>query len=331
MTTALPSDPRAEALHPTDPNAGFEASAKSSSRQIGRSDVPAESAVSRSPGTGRPRRRPLRPRRIGLWAALLLLTAVFALPLLYMLGTAFKTPAESISSDFRLFPSEPTLGAFEHILGDDSIPVVRWVGNSLMVAVAHSALTVVLAVLAAYALARMQFRGRTLIMGVVLATMFVPAVVMLIPHFLIVNSLGWLNTYAALIIPGAAGAFGVFFLHQFFSAIPRELEEAAIMDGCNQWTTFLRVMLPLAKPAVATLVVLSFLSSWNDYLWPVFVLFSSEMQTLPSGLRLLQAENGTRYDVMMAGAVIASAPVLAVYVIAQRWIIEGVSTSGIKG
>ncbi|EWS82334.1 N-acetyl-D-glucosamine ABC transporter permease [Brachybacterium phenoliresistens] len=277
-----------------------------------------------------PRRRP-RLRRIGLWVLLIGLTCVFALPLLYMLATAFKTPAESVSADFRLWPQDPTLGAFRQILGDDSVPVLRWVGNSLLVAVAHCALTVVLAVLAAYALARMEFRGRRLMMGVILATMFVPAVVMLIPHFLIVNSLGWLNSYAALIIPGAAGAFGVFFLRQFFAAIPRELEEAAIVDGCTQWSTFARIMLPLARPAVATLVVLSFLASWNDYLWPVFVLFSSDMQTLPSGLRLLQAENSTRYDVMMAGAVIASAPVLALYVIAQRWIIEGVSTSGIKG
>lgn len=277
-----------------------------------------------------PRRRP-RLRRIGLWVLLIGLTCVFALPLLYMLATAFKTPAESVSADFRLWPQDPTLGAFRQILGDDSVPVLRWVGNSLLVAVAHCALTVVLAVLAAYALARMEFRGRRLMTGVILATMFVPAVVMLIPHFLIVNSLGWLNSYAALIIPGAAGAFGVFFLRQFFAAIPRELEEAAIVDGCTQWSTFARIMLPLARPAVATLVVLSFLASWNDYLWPVFVLFSSDMQTLPSGLRLLQAENSTRYDVMMAGAVIASAPVLALYVIAQRWIIEGVSTSGIKG
>lgn len=266
-----------------------------------------------------------------MWLGLIVLTLVFALPLVYMAGTAFKTPAESVSADFRLWPKEPTLGAFQHILGDSSVPVLRWVANSLMVAVAHSALTVVLAVLAAYALARMEFRGRGLMMAVILATMFVPAVVMLIPHFLIVNSLGWLDSYAALIIPGAAGAFGVFFLRQFFAAIPKELEEAAIVDGCNQWATFYRVMLPLARPAIATLVVLSFLGSWNDYLWPVFVLFSNEMQTLPSGLRLLQAENSTRYDVIMAGAVIASAPVLALYVFAQRWIIEGVSTSGIKG
>lgn len=325
MTTALPSSQRADGSGRSDAQPLPTAS-----------PLDVHTATSgRSPRRGtdarRHRRRPVRPRRIALWTALILLTVVFALPLLYMLGTAFKTPAESVSAEFRLFPREPTLGAFQHILGDGSAPLLRWVGNSLMVAVAHSALTVVLAVLASYALARLPFRGRRLIMGVILATMFVPAVVMLIPHFLIVNSLGWLNTYAALIIPGAAGAFGVFFLRQFFAAIPKELEEAAIVDGCTQWSTFLRVMLPLARPAVATLVVLSFLSSWNDYLWPVFVLFSSEMQTLPSGLKLLQAENGTRYDVMMAGAVIASVPVLALYVIAQRWIIEGVSTSGIKG
>jgi|SRR5699024_9031232 len=328
MTTALPSARHSGGARGT---AVRRAGDVSSSTYDGRS--PEERSHHGSvPGRALSRRRrPLRPRRLLLWAVLILLTAVFALPLVYMLATAFKTPAESVAADFRLLPRDPTLGAFRHILGDASVPVLRWVGNSLLVAVTHSALTVVLAVLASYALARMSFRGRTLIMAVVLATMFVPAVVMLIPHFLIVNSLGWLNTYAALIIPGAAGAFGVFFLRQFFAAIPAELEEAAVVDGCNQWSTFVRVMLPLARPAVATLVVLSFLTSWNDYLWPVFVLFSGEMQTLPSGLRLLQAENGTRYDVMMAGAVIASVPVLALYVIAQRWIIEGVSTSGIKG
>lgn len=276
-------------------------------------------------------RSTVRPGRIAMWAGLALLTCIFALPLLYMAGTAFKTPAEAASSSFRLLPQEPTLGAFEHIFGDGTTPVLRWVGNSLLVASLHSALTVILAVLASYALARMRFRGRNLIFGLVLTTMFVPHVIMLIPHFLIVNELGWLNTFGALIIPGAAGAFGVIFLRQFFAALPTELEEAAIVDGCNQWTIFLRVMLPLARPAVATLVVLSFLTSWNDYLWPVFVMFSNDMVTLPAGLQLLQAENATRNDVMMAGALVASLPVLALYVVAQRFIIEGVSTSGIKG
>ncbi|HKG51083.1 MAG TPA: carbohydrate ABC transporter permease, partial [Actinomycetales bacterium] len=135
----------------------------------------------------------------------------------------------------------------------------------------------------------------------------------------------------AVIVPGAAGAFGVFFLRQFFLQLPRELEEAAVLDGANRWQTFLKVILPLSKPALVTLALLAFLTNWNDFLWPVYVLFSPESQTLPAGLSTLQSANSVRYDLLMAGAVIASVPVLAMYVFAQRFIIEGVSRSGVKG
>ena len=128
------------------------------------------------------------------------------------------------------------------------------------------------------------------------------------PNYLLMNSLGWLDTVLALAVPTAAGAFSVFFLRQFFLTVPRELEEAAVLDGANQWQVFLRVVMPLAKPALATLTVLSFLTNWNDFLWPVYVLFSPENQTLPAGLSTLQNANSVRYDLLMAGAVVASAP-----------------------
>jgi multiple sugar transport system permease protein len=123
----------------------------------------------------------------------------------------------------------------------------------------------------------------------------------------------------------------VFFLRQFFLQLPRELEEAAVLDGANRWQTFVKVILPLSKPALVTLALLAFLTNWNDFLWPVYVLFSPESQTLPAGLSTLQSANSVRYDLLMAGAVIASVPVLAMYVFAQRFIIEGVSRSGVKG
>jgi multiple sugar transport system permease protein len=177
----------------------------------------------------------------------------------------------------------------------------------------------------------MQFRGRNLVFGLIVATLFVPPVILIVPNYLIVGDLKWLDTLVAVIVPTAASAFGVFFLRQFFLSLPQELEEAARLDGANLFQIFTRVVLPLSKPALVTLAVLAFLTNWNDFLWPVYVLFSPESQTLPAGLSTLQSANNVRYDLLMAGAVIASLPVLILYCFAQRFIIEGVSRSGLKG
>jgi multiple sugar transport system permease protein len=196
-------------------------------------------------------------------------------------------------------------------------------GNALLV-VSTSAL-------AAYPLARMDFRGKRIVFGAIIATLFIPPVILTIPNYLIVGDLKWLDTLVAVIVPTAASAFGVFFLRQFFLTLPKELEEAAVIDGANQWQVFAKVVLPLSKPALVTLGLLAFLTNYNDFLWPVYVLFSPENQTLPAGLSTLQSANAVRYDLLTAGAVIASVPVLLLYVFAQRYIIEGVSRSGLKG
>ena len=282
------------------------------------------------PGRSTPARAP-RPRaeKVLLGITLGVLTLIFALPLLVMVSTSFKSAAEAGGLTFTWVPQDPTLAAYSQVLTD--VPLLRWFANSLLTAVLHSALVVLLATTAAYALARMEFRGKGVLTAMIVATLFVPGVILLIPNFLIVNELGWLNSYTSLIVPSAAGAFGVFFLRQFFLGINPSLEEAARLDGCNRWEVFVRIVLPLAKPAVATLAVLSFLTSWNDFIWPVFVLFTSDMQTLPAGLAQLQSDTGTRYDLLMAGAVVASIPVLVIYVLAQRYIIEGVTQGSVKG
>ena len=187
------------------------------------------------------------------------------------------------------------------------------------------------AALAAYALARLEFRGKRVIFALIVSTLFVPPVILVIPNYEIVGRLYWLDTLLAIIVPTAASAFGVFFLRQFFAQLPRELEESARLDGANRWQIFFRIVLPLSKPALATLALLSFLTNWNDFLWPVYVLFSPETQTLQAGLSTLQSANSVRYDLLMAGAVVASIPVLLLYLIAQRFVIEGVSRSGLKG
>jgi multiple sugar transport system permease protein len=190
---------------------------------------------------------------------------------------------------------------------------------------------VIVASMAAYALARMEFRGRRVLTAMILATLFIPPVSLLVPNYVIVSQLGWLDSLPAVIVPGAAAAFGVFFLRQFFISLPHELEEAALLDGANRWQIFYKVILPLSKPALATLALLSFLVNWNDFLWPLYVLFSPERLTLQPGLSTLQSAFSTNYATIMVGGVIASVPVLIMYIIAQRFVIEGVSRSGLKG
>jgi multiple sugar transport system permease protein len=201
----------------------------------------------------------------------------------------------------------------------------------MLAATCHALLVVSTSAMAAYALARMQFKGKGIVFGAIIATLFVPPVILIIPNYLIVGKLYWLDTLLAIIVPTAASAFGVFFLRQFFIGLPIELEEAARLDGANRWQVFWKVVLPLSKPALVTLAMLSFLTNYNDFLWPVYVLFSPEQQTLPAGLSTLQTANAVRYDLLMAGAVVASGPVLALYLFSQRFIIEGVSRSGLKG
>src|SRR5690606_12786204 len=214
--------------------------------------------------------------------------------------------------------------------GTSETPVLRWFLNSMVAATGQTLLVLVVASTAAYALSRLAFRGRGLLFRIIVGTLLVPGFVFLIPNFLIVDSLGWLDSPWALIVPGAASAFGVFFLRQFFLSLPRELEEAAALEGANHLQIFLRIVLPLARPALATLAVLTFLGNWNEFIWPIYVLFSPDQLTLPPGLSILQGAYTIDYPVIMAGAVLASIPVLVLFVVAQRHVIEGVSRSGLK-
>jgi len=281
------------------------------------------------PGRGQ-RSSPLS--RVAFVVVLVLLTAVFVGPLLWMFLTSFKTPDGATAIPPQLFPQPATADGYRPLLDTSSqTPVIRWFLNSLLAGVANSVIVTATAALAAYALARLDFPGKRVVFGLIIATLFVPGFVFLIPNYLIVNSLGWLDTLWAVILPSAGGAFGVFFLRQFFSSLPMELEEAAEIDGANRWQTFFRVVLPLSKPGISTLLVLSFLTNYNDFLWPVFVLFSPGTLTLPAGLSILQGAFTINYPVVMAGAAIASVPAIVLFILAQRNIVEGVARSGLKG
>lgn len=283
-----------------------------------------------------PKREGRNPRQrtvsIVWYAVLTLLTVVFVAPLLWMLSTSFKTRPGSTQFPLTWIPREFSTNGYETIFNTTTqTPVLRWFANSMIAASGHTLLVLVTASLAGYALARMRFPGRNLAFAVIVGTLFIPQFVFIMPNYLIVDYFGWLDTILAVLVPGAAGAFGVFFLRQFFLSLPKELEEAALIDGANRLQIFLRVILPLSKPPLATLAVLSFLVNWNDFLWPVYVLISPESQTLPPGLSTLQSAYNTNYPVIMAGGVVASIPVLIMFFIAQKYIIEGVSRSGLKG
>ncbi len=286
---------------------------------------PAERAPAQKP------RRPGSGKRILQYATLIILTLLFVSPLIWMAVTSFKTSADAIASTPQWVPAHPTKQAYSSILNASGTPVLRWFFNSVLAATAQAVLVVVTAAMAAYALARMEFAGKRLIFGLIVSTLFVPGVILIIPNYVIVSQLKWLDSLPAIIVPGAASAFGVFFLRQFFVSLPRELEEAATLDGAGPWRIFWSVVIPLSRPALVTLAMLAFLTNWNDFLWPVYVLFSAPTQTLPAGLATLQNANAVRYDLLMAGAMIAAVPVLIMYCFAQRFVIEGVSRTGLKG
>ena len=271
-------------------------------------------------------------RLIPLYALLIALTLLFVAPILWMFSTSLKPNYLTTRFPPQWIPQQPTFEGYATLMTTATeTPVLRWFLNSVIAGSAHALLVVATSAMAAYALARMRFRGKNVIFAVVVATLFIPPITFLIPNYLIVDTFGWLDTLLAVIVPTAAGAFGVFFLRQFFLSLPRELEEAAFIDGANTWQVFFRIILPLSKAPLATLALLSFLQNWNDFLWPFYVLFTPQNLVLAPGLSRLQNAFTTDYTLIMTGGVLASIPVLIIYVFAQRYIIEGVSRSGLKG
>lgn len=269
------------------------------------------------------------PAQLLLYVVLIILALIIILPLVWMLLTSFKTDADAIRNPYSL-PAPFSLDAYVTLTSGQQ-PILLWVWNSFAAATVQTVLILVTASMGAYALARLDFAGKKLVFGAIIATLLVPPVVFLIPNYLIVQNLGWLDTLAAITVPGAAGAFGIFFLRQFFVGLPVEIEEAARIDGAGDIRIFLQIILPLARPALATLAVLSFLGNWNDFLWPVYVLLSPENLTLQPGLSQLQGAYSTHFAIVMAGAVIAAVPVLILFGLAQKQIVESVAGSAVKG
>jgi ABC-type glycerol-3-phosphate transport system permease component len=259
------------------------------------------------------------------------LIMVAVTPFLWMLSTSLKSQEYILQTKPQLIPDPLTFESYSQLAERIDLPRIFF--NSIFVAAVGTFGQIVVAAMAAYAFSRIEWRGRDVVFILYLATMMIPAVVLVIPQFILVRSLGWVNTYAALIVPGLFSAFGVFLLRQAFKGLPRDFEEAAFVDGANHFVIFWRIDLPLVKPALATLAVFSFMGLWNSYLWPLFAARREEVMTLPVALATLQAGPRalTEWNMIMAGAVITVLPILLAYLLAQRWFVRGVVASGIKG
>lgn len=238
------------------------------------------------------------------------------------------TPGAGFSITPRLWPENPSLQAYETLFTER--PFARVVLNSLLLAVVTTLVQLFTSATAAYAFSRLPFRGRGIVFAVYLATMMVPLQVLVVPLFAELKAFGLLNTYLGALLPTFASAFGIFLLRQAINQVPRELDEAATLDGAGHVRIFVSIILPNIKPALATLTIFAFMGSWNSFLWPLIVLRDPELQTLPIALAGLQGQYTTAWDVIMAGSVVSVLPMLALYIFAQRYVIQGVASSGLK-
>jgi len=294
-----------------------------------RSKVAARGSV---PAARRRRRLPFSPWHLVLVPA----TLVLLFPFAWLLITSVETPAEALHFPPVLTPHVLRFANYPDALA--SAPFGRFFTNSAIVAVATVLSNLVLCSLAGYAFARFRFLGRTALFAVIMATLMVPFQVTMIPQFIITKWLGvhvlaavGIDHIGALILPNAATAFGIFFLRQFFRTLPLEYEESARVDGASRLTVLIRIVLPLATPALATLAALTFLDSWNNFLWPLIAITSTDQMTLPLGLATFQGAHSTEWTLLMAGNVMSLVPMLAIFFLAQRYFIRSVAATGLAG
>ncbi|MFZ5825190.1 MAG: carbohydrate ABC transporter permease [Bacillota bacterium] len=257
-------------------------------------------------------------------------SVIMILPLFWMLSTSLKTYNETLAMPIQWLPSIPQWHNYIEAWQAQTY-FGRYFFNSFFVTIVTVIIEVFLSILAAYAFSRMTFIGKNLLFMVLLSTMMIPGEVLLVPNFITLTELKWINTYYALIVPWVVSVFAVFLLRQHFLQVPNELQEAAYLDGAGHTRFMLQIMVPLSRPPIATIALLKFIGSWNAFLWPLIVTNSPQMRTVPVGLISLMQDEGPQYHIWMAAATLALIPVLVVFLAAQKQFLESVAKSGLKG
>jgi multiple sugar transport system permease protein len=290
--------------------------------------LPREERVATAPPAPRPRRRP-RHRQYTVYAALLVAGALTVMPFVWMLLGSIKSDGEILADPGGWLPHSATLGNYRRWF--ESLHITTYFMNSAIVAVLTVLGNLVFCSMVGYAMAKLEFTGKRLLFGLVMITLMVPGVVTFVPLFVVVAKLHLINTYAGLVLPFLTSPIGVFLMRQFIRSIPDSLIEAARIDGAGEFRIFARIVLPLSGPPLATLSILTFLASWNNFLWPLVVAQNQDRYTLPVALSLYASgEQATDYGLLLAGSVMVITPIVAAFIALQRWFVQGVATTGIK-
>lgn len=267
------------------------------------------------------------PTRLSLHAVLILGSVIMVAPFVVMLVVSLIPQEAFMARRFQL--SEMSLENYAEVF--QAVPFGRFYFNSILVTVTVTTGQVLIASLAAFAFARLRFKGRETLFLLYLATLMIPFPVTLIPNFMIITRLGWYDAYPALIVPGLFSVFSTFLLRQYYRTIPLEMDEAARIDGASSLRIWWQVIMPLSGPVLATLAVFVFQGTWNEFLWPLVVTTSENMRTIPVGLSYFVGQYSTAWGLLMAGSVIAVLPILIIYVLAQKWFVQGITLSGMGG
>ncbi|MGM7722784.1 carbohydrate ABC transporter permease [uncultured Metabacillus sp.] len=268
-------------------------------------------------------------KKIVVHGLLIIGSIIMIMPFLWMVSTSLKSFAESMQVPPTIFPKEFKFENYLEVF--EKINFAQYYLNTIIITVARTVFQLILCSLAAYAFARLRFPGKNIIFIAILSVLMVPSQVVMIPSFVIMRELGWIDTFYAIIVPGIFSAFGTFLLRQFFMAIPKELDEAAKIDGCSFFGIYWRIILPLSKPALVSLAIFTILAAWNDFLWPLIATNSDEMRVLSIGIATFQGQYATEYPLLMAGALMSTAPMIIIFLFLQKYFIEGIALSGVKG
>lgn len=295
-------------------------------------------------GKGRTRAARGRPTagRVALYVTLTVVSLLMVVPFVWMVLTSLKSPVEIASRDAGLLPEHWKFGNYLDAL--KAAPFATYARNSFVIAISHTVLNVVVASMAGYALARIRFRGSEVIFYLFIAALMIPTYTKVLPEFLIVRFMplaggndilgqggsGWLDSWWALIVPGAVTPFAVFLFRQFYLDLPVELEEAARLDGLGEFRIYARIMTPQVKPALTTVALLTFESSWNNFLWPLLVTRTDSLRVIQVGLSVFKTENGPQWHFLMAGTTLATLPMVVLFLIGQRYFVQGFATAGLK-